>query len=164
MGSTYSCTCVVYHSLLFYFIVCYYCKYRFKSYNSTAIDIMKESFITSKKFSILIKEHNSVCYDIFINNKFWKKYYFAINYTLIPFSLLCLHQLLFENLNLLAFLIIFIAFLCQFCFHLIFNLMTASINNEAKKSYKILIKILQKFNNIKILQKLMVCFIRKCNH
>ena len=127
-------------------------------------NLLKDKRIKSKSIYKFIKEHNNVCHKIYIHNKFWKNYYLALNYTLIPFNLMFLHQISFENLNIFAYIVAVISFISQFSFHLMFNLMTASINNEAKKSYKILIKILQKFNNIQILQKLKVCFITKWNH
>jgi hypothetical protein len=138
-------------SFLYYFIVCFYCKTIFKSFNNSIkllFDGKGKAFLKYKTIDQLIKDHNSICLDIKLCNKFWQKYYFSLTYTLIPTNLILLQLILFEDQILPVF------FVCLFCFlytigsHLMFNLMTASINSEASKSYKSLLEMYLKTNSL----------------
>jgi hypothetical protein len=94
-----------------------------------------------KKFKALIEEHNSICNDIKLHNKFWKYYSFAITYTLIPINLMTLQQVFFEDI-IIPILILAIIFLVVFSSsQVMLNSITASINKEASISYKILIRL-----------------------
>jgi hypothetical protein len=116
---------------------------RFKSFNNCLKSLLNgksNSFLELKTVDKLIEDHNSICLDTNLYNKFWQKYYFALTYTLIPFNLLAL-QLLFENLDLIPFVItLSISFETMGSF-LMFTTITASINSEALKSYKALNKL-----------------------
>ncbi len=142
-SSCFSIVIVISYSFLYYFIVCYYCKVRFKSFNNCLKSLLNgksNSFLELKTVDKLIEDHNSICLDTNLYNKFWQKYYFALTYTLIPFNLLAL-QLLFENLDLIPFVItLSISFETMGSF-LMFTTITASINSEALKSYKALNKL-----------------------
>ncbi len=142
-SSCFSIVIVISYSFLYYFIVCYYCKVRFKSFNNYLKSLLNgksNSFLELKTVDKLIEDHNSICLDTNLYNKFWQKYYFALTYTLIPFNLLAL-QLLFENLDLIPFVItLSISFETMSSF-LMFTTITASINSEALKSYKALNKL-----------------------
>jgi hypothetical protein len=61
------------------------------------------AFLTRKKFDQLITEHNSICNDIKSYDQFWKKYTFALTYSLIPINLMAIHELFFEELPLATF-------------------------------------------------------------
>jgi ABC-type transport system involved in Fe-S cluster assembly fused permease/ATPase subunit len=84
---------VITFSFLYYLIVCYYCKIRFKSFNdylNSLKDAKIRAFINYKTVDQLIKDRNSICSDTKNYNKFWQKYYFALTYTLISINLLTL--------------------------------------------------------------------------
>ena len=98
---------VISFSFLYYFIVCYYFKFRFKSFNnSILLNSSSQLFLRFKFIDKLIKDHNKICYDIKVYNKFWQKYYLVICYSLIPFNLLLLHGIIFEKM-------LFFAFMCN---------------------------------------------------
>jgi hypothetical protein len=130
------------YGFVYYFIVCYYCKLRFKSFNDKVMKtIISRLFYTRKKFKVLAEEHNSICNDINLHNKFWKYYSFAITYTLIPTNLMTLQQVFFEDI-MIPILILAIIFLVVFLSsQVMLNSITASVNSEASNSYKILIRL-----------------------
>jgi hypothetical protein len=138
-------------SFLYYFIVCFYCKTILKSFNNSIkllFDGKGKAFLKYKTIDQLIKNHNSICLDIKIYNKFWQKYYFSLTYTLIPMNLIVLQLMLFEDQILPLFFVCLLSFLITIGSHLIFNLMTASINSEASKSYKSLLEMYLKTNSL----------------
>jgi hypothetical protein len=53
----------------------------------------------------IIREHNNICNDILKYEKFWKSFYFVLTYAIIPINLMCLQQLLFDDIVLAASLI-----------------------------------------------------------
>jgi hypothetical protein len=131
-------------SFLYYFIVCFYCKTIFKSFNNSIkllFDGKGKAFLKYRTIDQLIKDHNSICLDIKLYNKFWQKYYFSLTYTLIPMNLILLQLMLFEDQILPLFFVCLLSFLITIGSHLMFNLMTSSINIEASKSYKSLLEM-----------------------
>jgi hypothetical protein len=140
---------VIAFSFFYYFIAFFYCKTIFKSFNNSIkqlFDGKGKAFLKYKTIDQLIKDHNSICLDIKLYNKFWQKYYFALTYTLIPMDLVILQLILFEEQILPLFCVTLSFFLVTIISHLMFNLMTASINSEASKSYKSLLKMYLKTN------------------
>jgi hypothetical protein len=136
-------------SFFYYFIVCFYCKTIFKSFNNfikLLFDGKSKAFLKYKTVDQLIKDHNSICLDIKLYNKFWQKYYFGLTYTLIPMNLILLHIILFEEQMLFLLCADILFFLGTIISHFIFNLITASINSEASKSYKSLLQMYLKSN------------------
>ncbi len=94
-----------------------------------------------------IRKALSICLDIKLYNKFWKKFYFSLTYTLIAINLVLLQLILFDQI-LLLFCVILSAHLAKINLLSMFNLMTASINSEASKSYKSLLEMYFKTNFI----------------
>jgi hypothetical protein len=140
---------VIGFSFLYYFIVCLYCKTIFKSFNNSIKQLFDgKTFLKYKTIDQLMKDHNSICLDIKLYNKFWQKYYFSLTYTLIPINLIFLQLILFEDKILLLLLILISFFLGTICSHLMFNLMTASINSEALKSFNALLEMYFKTNSL----------------
>jgi hypothetical protein len=138
-------------SFLYYFIVCFYCKTIFKSFNNSIkllFDGKGKAFLKYKTIDQLIENHNSICLDIKLYNKFWQKYYFSLTYTLIPVNLILLQLILFEEQILPLFFVCLLSFLVTIGSHLMFNLMTASVNREASKSYKSLLEMYLKTNSL----------------
>jgi hypothetical protein len=133
---------VISYGFFYYFIVCYYCKLRFKSFNDKVMKtISSQIFYSRKKFKALIEEHNSICNDINVHNKFWKYYSFAITYTLIPINLMILQQVFFEDIIIPILILAVIFFVVFLSSQVTVNSITASINKEASISYKILIRL-----------------------
>jgi hypothetical protein len=145
-------------SFLYYFIVCDYCRMRFKLFNDILRNTRKIS--GSRKVNKLLCEHNRICGQIIGYNKFWKNFYFAINYTLIPMNLMLLQQLLFEDLMLITFIAILIISVGYSLTHFVLNHLAASINREASKSHKYLQKLFIKIlSSIDPKRKLKVIFL-----
>jgi hypothetical protein len=147
------------YSFLYFFIVCYYCKIRFKSFNRKIGANNNKIFIKNELFDALLEEHNEICDTIILYNKFWSKYYFALTYTLIPVNLMLIEEISFHKLNFATFGVCStFCFTAMFC-HLLFNSITGSINAEAVKSYKFMHQFLIDINfSIDIKRKIKVCF------
>jgi len=141
-GFFYFGTAIILYSFLYYFIVCYYCKVRFRLFNDKLKRMKKiKKNYRHKEVLDLIKEHNRICYRIFMHNKFWRKYSFAMVYSLIPCNLMNLQQLFFEDIN-IGIRGLALVFAIGTLFELFrLNSIMASINSEASKSYKFLFKL-----------------------
>jgi hypothetical protein len=151
---------------LYYFIVCFYCKTIFKSFNNSVkllFDGKGKTFLKYKTIDQLMKDHNSICLDIKLYNKFWQKYYFSLIYTLIPMNLVLLQLILFEEQILAMFLGMLSFFMGTIISHLMFNLMTASINSEASKSYKSLLELYLKTNSLLNMRRKLKVNFKKSN-
>jgi hypothetical protein len=143
------------YSFLFYFIVCYYSTIRFKIFNNEISQNNKLS--VAKLTERIIREHNDVCNDILRYDKFWKNFYFALTYTIIPMNLMFLHLILFDDIILTAFLVFSIVVITYLFSHIVLNLISASVNKNASKSYKFLFKFQTKFSSkINFRQKIKV--------
>jgi len=151
---------IICYSFFYYFIVCYYIKLRFKSFNKKlSMTSIRDVYFKYKTVKGLIEEHNIICDQIKLHNQFWQKYYFTITYTLTPFNLILLQQILFGDILLLPF-ILSSSFLVGSLFsHFMLNYIIASINKEAKNSYKFLHIFYLKINFILNLQNKLKVFI-----
>jgi len=149
----YSVLLITTYTFLYFFITCYYCRLRLKSLNQNMLK--KYEFSSSRLLNDILDEQNAIINEIISHNKFWKKYYFAMNYALIPFNLMVLQQIFFENLplhSLISLSSLAVGYLISF---LVLNLVTASVNREVSKSYKNLYKLYilivsLRFTNVKI--------------
>jgi hypothetical protein len=152
---------IISHSFLYFYIVCYYCRMRFRIFNNfLETKFVNKMFLKYKLLDELFREHNSN--KIIFYNKFWKHYFFAINYTLIPAYLLSLHQIIFVDSNLLIFITLFSCLSGSLGLHFILNLLIGSINKESSKSYKSLHNFyLNSINLVNTKRKIKV-FFRYC--
>ncbi len=90
----------------------------------------------------------TICNDILRYDEFWKKFYFAFTYTIIPMNLMFLHTILFDDLILTGILIGSMVVIIFLFSHIVLNLISASVNKIASKSNKILFKFQTKFSSI----------------
>jgi len=134
----YSILKIISYSFFYYFIVCYYCRMRLRSLNKLISKI--KIFSKSSKIDEVIKEQNDICNDMVIYNKFWKNYYFAINYVLTPINLMLLEEMLFEKLPFTTLLIVILFLVNNLLSHLMLNILTASLNREARELHKNLLR------------------------
>jgi hypothetical protein len=135
----YSTVPILLYSFLYYFTVSYYCRMSFRLYNeSLRIKSSGKSVTNYSIFIEMLEKHNSIINAIDSYNKFWKIYYFAIPYTLIPLNLMLLQQILFEDLNIFNYLSYSSTSIGCLGLHLTLNLITASVYKESAKSYKLL--------------------------
>ena len=153
-------TSIVFESVLYYYIVCFYCKFRLKSINNSIEMLYKEDFLQLTNIDIILTQHNQIINSIYNYNKFWKKYYFAILYTIIPVNLMYFHQYFFEILYTGTRLgIVRVSIGSIVCFFGL-NLMTASVNKESLVTYKKFNTLyLKKNSTFNIITKRKVLFI-----
>jgi hypothetical protein len=150
------------YSFLFYFIICYYFRLRFKLLNN---NISRNSKLSVAELTAkIIREHNNICNDILKYDKFWKRFYFVVTYTIIPINLMFLQQILFDDIILTAILLAsMVVIIFIFC-HIILNLISAAINTNASKSHKFLFKFQIKFlSSINVRQRIKVLIIKDLN-
>lgn len=136
------------YGFFYYFIVCYYFKIRFKSLKLFITNLTNESRLKFSTFRAVIKQHNSICKDTKNYNRFWSKYYFVLNYTLIPFNLLALQLIFFEDNALMVLISAIIVVISSMFSHFMLNSITASVNGEAGNSFKYLNKLFMSENSI----------------
>jgi hypothetical protein len=150
------------YSFLFYFIICYYFRLRFKLLNN---NIPRNSKLYVAELNArIIREHNNICNDIAKYDKFWRRFYFALTYTIIPINLMFLQQILFDDLILTAILMASMAVIIYLFSHIILNLISASINASASKSHKFLFEFQTKFlSKINVRQRIKVLIIKNLN-
>jgi len=156
---TYFVTFTVFYAFLYFYIVCHYCKMRFKSFHKFIDKVNQKQFFEYRVLNEIVNEYNDICNTIIKYNKFWKNYYFVLNYTLIPINLMLLHQSLFENIHSIILLTLILTNICCLAIHLVFNTIMASVNKESTKSFKYLqrfyLNIVSLINNK---QKIQVSF------
>ena len=135
-------------SFFYFFIICYYLNLKFKAFKRKICDITDrfrkhpEAMTTcSKTFKAIIRDINKICNEIIIYNKFWRKYYFALNYTLIPINLIFLQLIFFESDQIILRIMLAISCVCAIGAHIACNTVISSINRESKKSYKFLYEL-----------------------
>jgi len=155
-----------YTSASLFYLILYYFELRCDKINGriTVLNLFhsKGVLILTK---ILIIDHNNICDEISVYNRFWKKHYFWFLYSVIPINLCVLHQVLFEEMMIYSLLMwffivvsswIFIFFI-SFCASVVSN----RIHSTAKKLYKLQLNLNQ--NNFLCARtkiKLMSCFER----
>jgi len=125
------------YSFLYYYIVCEYCKMKFNLLNGLLKSVGSDKlFIEYKTITEILEQHNNIFNKISSYNKFWKIYYFTINYTLIPLDLLLLQQILFEESDIPIYFASIAVFIQCLGLHFILNSIIASVNKESSKSHK----------------------------
>ena len=127
----------IYYSFLFYYIVYQNCKVRIiclKHY--TTLLETEILFFRSDTIEKIIKSSDKILSDIKSHNDFWSNYLQIVYYFMTPFSLITL--IITMNNNLMFFLRFIGGSYLVFglIVNLVFNLSTASINNEINKFYK----------------------------
>ena len=143
-------TCI---SFFYFFIVCYYLNLKFTSLKQQILEI-RENFKTNRKsmntkiFMRIIREFNQICNEIIIYNSFWRKYYFAVNYTMILLNLIFLQLILFENMPTIIKIMLVISCVCAIGAHMACNSVISSINTESKNCYKSLFELYFETNRL----------------
>ena len=126
----------MYFSFLYYFIVYQNCKIRIINMGDYMTSVIsKNLFLVYNALEIVIKSSDKIFIDINSYNKFWRNYFQIIYYFLTPLNLILLNMLFSHRLIFLTRILSF-SFLAFGLANLVFNLSTASINNEINKFYK----------------------------
>jgi hypothetical protein len=136
------------YSILAFYIICEFCRIKFKLLNDKISRILSFEFIRLSAVDEILEEHNHICQTIFLYNRFWKKFYFGLNYTFILLSLLLLQLILFETILPIPYFMSLFALLSAFFFLQIFSLITASVYKKSIESHKLIFKLLIEMDSI----------------
>ena len=82
------------------YLIFYYFQLRCIKVNKKLLNLYSDVELDNRSAEAVISDHNSICSQIANYNKFWQKHYSGIIFTVIPISLVLLHQVLFEELKL----------------------------------------------------------------
>ncbi len=117
----------------------------------------KSKLSVVKLTTSIIREHNNICNDILKYDKFWKSFFFALTYTIIPLNLMLLQQLLLDDIMPITVVIYSLFGIMYLISHIVLNLISASVNKNATKSHKFLFRFQTKFLSlINVKQKIKV--------
>jgi hypothetical protein len=136
------------YSILTFYIICEFCRIKFKLLNEKISRISNFEFIRLSAVDEVLEEHNHICQTIFLYNRFWKKFYFGFNYTFILSSLLLLQLVLFETISPILYCITLFSLLSAFFLIQIVSLTTASVYKKSIESHKLIIKLLIEMDSI----------------
>jgi hypothetical protein len=136
------------YSILTFYIVCEFCRIKFKLLNDKISRILSFEFIRLSAVDEILEEHNRICQTIFLYNRFWKKFYFGLNYTSILLSLLFLQLILFETILPIPYFISLFSLLSAFFLLQTFILITASVYKKSRESHKLIFKLLIEMDSI----------------
>jgi hypothetical protein len=139
---------LIIYSLLSFYVVCDYCRIKFKLFNEKISKFQTNEFVRFSAVDKIVEEQNHICQTIFRYNKFWRKFYFALNYTFIPLSLLFLQMTLFESQLPAAYLISLIVMMVTSISFVTFNLMTATVHRKSIESYNLILKFYLKMDRV----------------
>jgi hypothetical protein len=89
---------IIYHTIMYFFIICYYCKILTNNLNKNLEYLIKKFFISKKAIDNLLKDHNYMCNTIQEFNIFWKNIYLSLILGSVLITALILHQIFFEDL------------------------------------------------------------------
>ena len=128
----------------FLYLIIYFLSIKTDKLKEKLINLSNSGFNSNdilKNTEQLVTEHNAICKQIMIYNKFWSKYLLYLLMTFIPVNLLMLNQMLFKNLNIylyyyFGFLVIvtwIIIFFLSYCLSTI----TKKIHTTGKILYKL---------------------------
>jgi len=143
----YFSTSIVFESILYYYIICVFCQKNLKLLNESILMVSKQDFLQFLTIDGILKQHNECCNTIEKCNLFWKRYYFALIYTITPTNLIVLHQLLFESINTATRFASFVFLFITLLSHITLNSITASVHKESKISFKAFQKLYLRMNS-----------------
>jgi len=112
-----------------------------QSINNKLNKIIEEKFIFKSTIDNLLEDHIQMCNTIIYYNKFWNKILQLIILSLIPFNLICLHQIFFEELPKQTIISASTVLLFTLFYLLLLSTITASVHKEVLKSYKLFNKL-----------------------
>jgi hypothetical protein len=140
-------TSIVFESVLYYYIICVFSKMNLKLLNESILMVCKQDFLQFLTIDGILKQHNECCNTIEKCNLFWKRYYFALIYTITPTNVIVLHQLLFESVYPATRLSLFGFLFISLLSYITLNSITASVHKETKISFKAFQKLYLRMNS-----------------
>lgn len=124
----------------YFYIVCFYVKLRAQQVSQVIQKATMENcpLTTVKR---IVKIHNQLCACLAGYNKFWRKYFFATLFILLPCNLFMFHEVVYGHLNLVtrAVYILCVAETAVFIFMVTFN--TAGASYEIHGTYTQLLSL-----------------------
>ena len=140
---------IIYFTFSYLYYICFYCKIRMKTINTNIKSINNSFLMSYALIDKLIKDHNNICKTIISYNNFWQKILrLLIGCNLIPFTLIFLHQSMFEDLPFHTLFTAITGFSCGLSILFLIFFITSSVSKEVSKSYKLIYKLLIKFGPI----------------
>jgi hypothetical protein len=147
--STYFASMIFNYSLFYFITSCSYCETRMEIFNDRIKSFIDNNGVILNESSLetILSEHNYICNKIDNYNKFWKHYYLATTYALVPTNLVLLQQTFFEILLPYTFIAHFIVTFISVAIHFLLTYMTASVSKQCLVSYKLLHSFYVRFND-----------------
>jgi len=145
------------YSFSIFSVICYYCSLSIKFHNSKLDQIFSLERVKPLILNKALYKYNAIHNIISEFNKFWKKYYLASIFTIIPINLICLHQAFYSKLD-KSVMGIFLVVTFDTSFFIFFvNFISASIPFEIRKPFKKLSILQWKIKIEAINSKIKVC-------
>ncbi len=145
------------YSFSIFSVICYYCSLSIKFHNSKLDQIFSLERVKPLILNKALYKYNAIHNIISELNKFWKKYYLASIFTIIPINLICLHQAFYSKLD-KSVMAIFLVVTFDTSFFIFFvNFISASIPFEIRKPFKKLSILQWKITIEAINSKIKVC-------
>jgi len=124
------------YSFGIFFIICYYCSLSIKALNANLDLIFSLKKVKPQILNKALDKYNTIHKIISELNKFWKKYYLATIFTVIPINVICLYQTFYTKLDKSAIVISLVAVIDTSVFILFVNFISASIPFQIRKHFK----------------------------
>jgi len=137
---TYNMSNLMSWQVIYFFLICYYMKYKICSVNNNLVINLKSSKIYQINHSIdLIKSLNSLYLEINdYNSNYWSKFLLLIWLTYSAISDSLLYSTIFGKMNLLSRILFIYAAISMSSSLLLIISIASSVNSEANKSYQLL--------------------------
>jgi len=135
---------MVYYVMEYIYIICNYCRTRVNSINKKTIYLTNKFFKSYQLIDKLLEEYNDMFNTINDYNRFLKKIYLIFILCLIPYDLILLHQILFEDLPIQTLIAITLTLVFSLFLQSFLNSISASVSNEVSKSEKLIRQLMIK--------------------
>jgi hypothetical protein len=145
------------YSFSIFFVICYYCSLSIKTLNANLDLIFSLKKVKTQILNKALDKYNAIHKIISELNKFWKKYYLASIFTLIPINVICLHQTFYSKLDKSVIAILLVTVFDSSVFIFFVNFTSASIPFEIRKPFKKLSFLQWKIKFKEINSKIKVC-------
>jgi hypothetical protein len=145
------------YSFGIFFVICYYCSLSIKALNANLDLIFSLNKVKPQILNKALDKYNAIHKTISELNKFWKEYYLASIFTLIPVNVICLHQTFYSKLDKSVIAILLVTAFNSSVFIFFVNFISASIPFEIRKPFKKLSFLQWKIKFEAINSKIKVC-------
>ena len=119
-----------------------YCNYVMKSKNKRTIDLIKICQAQQNRIMHILQQYHNTLTTIYTLNEFWKNVFSSITYVFVPFCLICLEQLMYEQLSPILFFGMLSTIISVASLLVTLNLITANIFEEVLAVRKVIFKLI----------------------